>query len=111
MPLTWNIEKVKDSDELNWPLTEAFIFLTMNIGIGRWEEGNIDEVYCRLKMWEKLFGACMHKGKEPYLLTYEDVVKHVGLVTNVAYEAPTKWRNRIWKSVMADIKWERKQNQ
>ena len=71
----------------------------MTIGIGQWSEKNIEEVWFRLKLLEQLDGAWVRGESNIWNtpLTAGDVRQHIGLNTNVSYEPPTKWANRVLK--------------
>lgn len=126
MSLNWNLTKIVNKDELCWigekgeetlnPVTEALIWLTMEIDIGRFTEKNIGEVIFRLRVFSRLFGkpltrsvvrclgcrgvisegttchACTEEFPkfgdfEYYDFSQEEVRAHIGLSTNVGDES------------------------
>ena len=88
MALNWNIEKCKDYKKLStnkeWPVTDVLIWGTMLVGLGDITEKNYKEFYARFDLIQKLQGAMLNKGKEPYFITAEDVKRRIGLHTNVS---------------------------
>lgn len=113
MSLNWSIENVKDHKSVCWlptdetdedgkplfklnPVTEAIIFSTMGVGIGRITEDNAGEFYARLFVTERVHGAMLVKQGEPQYLTDEDVRAHIGLTCNVAYESREAWAQKMF---------------
>ena len=130
MALNWNLKDVPDhiawaqADEY-WPgehdtqvgtdylrpETNALIWLTMGVGLGRITEKNFTEFWYRYEVLEALIGhvAPTHgEGSAEYwnkrdgtdfkagdkLVTYERVRDHIGLATNVSDEPRGKWFKR-----------------
>lgn len=92
MALTYDLTACADSDFLmtdkEWPVTQSLIFSTMSVGIGKWTDKNIAEVYARIRFLEKHYGAFMferdEKGnRKDYFFTKEDITRRIGLETNV----------------------------
>lgn len=115
MSLNWNVEKVSeqvrliqdpDSNEMVMnPVTNALIWATMEVGIGEITSRNAKEFYIRLHAWELALGsylkACDEDGnRKDYLLTPTDVVNHIGLSTNVAYENATTFKNKLMRNLL-----------
>jgi hypothetical protein len=90
MALTWDITNCKDSEELlteeQWDTTQAMIFATMGVGIGKITEDNWPEFYARLLVAE-------YYGTD---FTPALVRRYVGLHTNVfPLETRAKWLKRV----------------
>jgi hypothetical protein len=117
MSLNWDLTKIENYEELCWNkneddtvklnvVTESLIFIGMAIGIGKISKENASEVYGRIAMYEKLFGAtmCVFKGngKEQVFITPEDVYAHIGLSTNVGKETEASFRKRMTDNFMRD---------
>lgn len=117
MSLDWNLTKIKNYKEVCWqkneddtdrlnPVTDSLIWLTMGIGIGNITEDNASEVYCRIAMYEKLFGTMLSYWKDSKKvsvpITPEDVHNHIGLFTNVSKETDAAWRKRIIQNFMRE---------
>lgn len=123
MSLNYDLSKIKDYDAVCWteakedaawsptkkgdkvmnPITNALIWVTMQIGIGEITEENAVEFYSRIHFSEKLFGTNLSNGGEPYFLTFEDVRRHIGLKTNVfPKETDAKWGARLIKTFVAE---------
>lgn len=118
MALNWDTEKIENHEEICWerreatptqaagrylkPLTEAFIWTSISIGIGQWNEVNAAEVYARLKIIEALDGSFIMRmnddtGKfEQHRISPQDVIDHIGLSVNVSYESRKDWAQRIF---------------
>lgn len=94
----------KKTKEGKYPYADATYYLawgSMAIGIGEITKKNYTEVYSRHKF---LHNVCSLS--RPFNLTLSDVYAHIGLITNVAPEKTTAWRNRIakgeWQSIVFD---------
>ena len=102
MSLNWNLEGIRDHEELLVgegderrldALTESFIWQSMVTGLGK--DWTLDaefapEFYGRLKIIERMSGPLVRRtnaetGKvEDYWITPEDVERRIGLHTNVS---------------------------
>lgn len=74
--------------------TECIIFGTMAAGIGATAE-HPDEFVWRVMFYEQLNGALGMGPDGPIPLPEEEIRKHIGLRTNVAYEPRHEWLSRI----------------
>jgi hypothetical protein len=109
MALNWDITNCNNYEALQveeygeWSITNALIWLTIGVDMGQITETNIGEFYARTKVWELITGAIINKENEttkewePYFLTFSDIHKRIGLLTNVSNESITKWFKRIEK--------------
>ena len=105
MALHWDITKCNEMLELQsdteWPITNALIWLTMAVDMGKITDTNIGEFYARTKVWEAVTGAMVTKigddkdTLEDYFLTFADIHKRIGLSTNVSNVTTTNWFKRI----------------
>ena len=107
MALSWDITQCKNMDSLTveetgeWAVTNALIWLTMAVDMGKISDTNIGEFYARTKVWEAVTGAMITKHNkdtdtlEDYFLTFADIHKRIGLVTNVSNVTTTNWFKRI----------------
>lgn len=69
---------------LSW-VTVTLILRTMNIGMNEITQKNRDEFAQRLYIYERIAGASLHNPDwTPRPLTWADVNRHVGLVTNAS---------------------------
>jgi len=110
--LTWDFTKCEDFEALKesdaeWCITETLIWMTMATGIGDLTEKNAPEFYARVNLLEKLDGASIRQTNketgevEDYHITFEDVRKRIGMVTNVfPMETRAKWLKRQIGRVM-----------
>lgn len=111
MSLNWNIgdiENYKELHECTNPdapederlyklngITDALIWATMAVGMGKITESNYEAFYARLRFAEKLNGNMALKWdeetEEHVPLDVEDVKRHIGLSTNVSPETKAKF--------------------
>lgn len=117
MALKWNVEHIKDHDTVCWieengkqcvnPVTQTLIFGTMMVGLGEITDKNVDEFVARFRILEKLQGPFLIKGDgEPWYLSDEDFIAHIGLWCNVSNETRSRWVARIFReptSITDDI--------
>jgi hypothetical protein len=105
MPLTFDVERIDAYDEdyhgtNREPsvITSVMIFGTMNTGIHRIAPGKVPEFYARMRVIEKFIGPQAHKGDgSPWLITLDDVQRHVGLGTNASTMNVTTFISRVAK--------------
>jgi hypothetical protein len=110
MALTWSTAGIANHDEVCWftaekdepehgikageqylaPLTNAFIWHSLNTGIGTITEANAAEVFARIALVERLYGASLRNADGPRLITIDDVEAHIGLETNASYKDETR---------------------
>lgn len=103
MALSWNLEGCTHWQELksdnNWAKTENLIWLMMGIGINEVTKENWLDVYARIAVLESIDGAYLsvHNGNnmEPAYYEPKDIVRRIGLATNVSNESFAKWSKRI----------------
>ena len=119
MSLDWNLTKIKNNTEVCWeknedgtdklnPVTESLIWLTMGIGMGSITEDNESDFYCRIAVYEKLFGTMLSYWKDSKKvsvpITPEDIHNHVGLTTNVSKDTDAAFRKRIVENFVREQK-------
>ena len=103
MSLDWNIGQCENWEELKsdeeWPITDALIWATMSVDLGRITEKNVDEFFTRLRMVEKIHGFLLYKRDENKqqvsLLTYAAVRRRIGLNTNVVDRSKAYFNKRM----------------
>ena len=104
MSLDWSIVECKNWEELKsdeeWPITEAIVFATMVVDLGRITEKNVDEFFTRLVMAESVCGMQLYKwdDEKKYkksLLTYSAVRRRIGLNTNVSDKSRAYFDKRM----------------
>jgi hypothetical protein len=110
MSLNWNIEKCANWKKLgtkqNWPVTNALIWATMAVQMGEITQRNFEEFYRRLNIIESKNGTFLNRpgadGEyEPYFITKADVVKRIGLRTNVGITSKSHFDAWIKKKALA----------
>lgn len=120
MALTWSVKNVANHDEVTtwipseddpngrfkagdrlWnPVTEALVWASLSTGIGTITEANAAEVYARIHLVEKLFGAMLIRAEvdgvrpsgEAAFITADEVISHIGLSTNASFKDETRPR-------------------
>ena len=116
MSLNWSISDIADWQKVamreengaEGSKTEALIFATMSVGLPGITKKNVDEFFDRIGLLEKLRGAFINHYVEdgsmpgglrqvPYYFTREDIVRRVGLHTNVSSETRAKFLKRVTK--------------
>lgn len=105
MPLTWNIEKVKDYKELTdeeWRITDTLVWLTMAVGIRELTEANAKEFYARVQLMEHLHGAWLNEGGKPRYIRWEEVQRNIGLTTNASTYTRNQFNKRQLDRFYAD---------
>jgi len=111
------MDGIKVGDKLMNPVTDRLIWTTMIIGIGTFTKANIKEVFYRVRSYEAGTGALIqfpvktprdptHRGQirkdsldAKGFLTPAEVVRHVGLATNVGAETATWWKGKLDKTM------------
>ena len=63
-------------------VTHSLIWISMKVGIPKITAKNVDEFFRRVQEIEK-DGAWMHSPDGPVYFTRDDIVRHIGLATNV----------------------------
>lgn len=104
MSLNWNLSKIANHETLAWEQdgtmkarTEALIWSTMAVDIGRITEKNVDEFWRRLDLYQHAVGALLGNANGPIYFTRDDVVAHIGLSVNVSDTSPAAWNRRFSK--------------
>lgn len=79
-------------------ITEAIIFGTMSVDLGRITVRNAEDFFERLDLIQREHNGLVYrvgdKGPEPVWITLEDVRRHVGLRTNVIDLRRAEWDKR-----------------
>jgi hypothetical protein len=111
MSLNFNYSKCSNTDELHNnpfdentinPVTEAVIFNMMSIDMGVITAENVEEVWFRTVLHSLTTDACAivyrNPGEEPVrvYLTRDDIVRHIGLTTNVTTKTRRQWLARCY---------------
>jgi len=121
MSLDWDVSRVKNCEEVCYRpssetpdefllnvVTDTLIWHTMYVGLGRITEKNVMEFFTRCDMWADVVGAPIIKPNngtmEHIRLTYQDIINHIGLSTNVGNESKTKFLNRIYSTKTDGLK-------
>ena len=113
MSLNWSLEKIENSDDLCWhpakpgekdedrqmkAMTNAIIWATMSVDLGRITEKNYLDFFARCQLVSRLFGAPLVShvdGKrEDVDFTIADIKAHIGLSTNVSDKSAAAFAKR-----------------
>lgn len=99
MSLNFDLSNVQHNDELHVvlpngendlaPMTKSIVFMTMAIGMGEITEKNYREWFERASSVEAVHGP-MILSYDQQFITLEDVMRHIGLSTNVFPKTPRK---------------------
>jgi predicted translin family RNA/ssDNA-binding protein len=109
MSLNWSASKVHNLDELQddgieWSKTTYLCFELMRVGVQNITEKNVEDVWTRIEIMQKLEGPLLTWVGEPLPLTHEDIVRRVGYSTNVSNETFSKVLNRVYKQSLIENK-------
>lgn len=116
MSLNFNLEKIANFEKvcLNedgeiGARTRTLLLSTMSIGIPDITKKNVDEVFLRLCMLERVYGVAVHRtddegNRVDIPITREVVEKHIGLSTNADTLSETAFNKRIAQSLRQRIK-------
>lgn len=101
MSLDWDATKVEGFDSLTEDeavTRDALIWATMAVGINKITSDNTGEFFSRASFWEKTMGSYRYDENGEVYLTRDDVVRFVGLQTNVSPETETQFVKNVWKA-------------
>jgi len=119
MSLDWYLGKIENYEEVCFstnengedilnPRTEALIWLTMAVDMGKITKENAADFYARVSFYESLFNPLLSSfedGKQVYHpITPQDVKNHIGLSTNVAKDTDAAWRKRVFNNFVRDAR-------
>lgn len=91
-----------------WSVTEMMIYLTAIVEMSKLTASNAREFYFRVFTYESTFGCFLHtqpakKGPPvPRPITYEDVHKRIGMITNASNGSRSKFKNKVASRLMED---------
>lgn len=77
------------------PVTDGLVWASIACGYCEITEKNLDEVWERVRMWQKVIGAFQSGNQGDVPTTKEDVRRHIGLRTN----ASRKTKKEFWETV------------
>lgn len=108
MALNFDVSNIKDYptittspfDENKWhPITEYLVYGLMGIGVSEIKAGNVDEVFRRVAIHQKLYGAALeyHIPPTKIYLTIQDIKNHIGLRVNVSNMTAAEFNKRVFK--------------
>ena len=101
------MEALQEEENGEWAITNALIWATMSNDIGSLKPKNVADFYARTKVTE-LFGALVTKYDKdtdkcnPYLMTFGDIEKRIGMFSNVFTITPLQWLKKIEKFSQQD---------
>jgi hypothetical protein len=100
MPLTWSCKKVEGyqalhEDDMEQSKTTYLCFELMRVGVSTVTSANVAEVWNRIRVAQKLWGATVtFDGKDaPY--TREDIYRRIGYSTNVSNFTRKQFTDRL----------------
>ncbi len=101
MSLTIDHRKIRDyqelhADESQLQISTTIGFATMPIGLGEITEKNVGEFFARLDYLQRAAGGFLSGPEGPYFITADDVIRRIGMRTNVFPAEPrSKWLKRV----------------
>ena len=132
MSLDWNLEKIKNHEELCFytdeagnecmnPITDTLLWCTMFVGMGEITKKNAPQFYARVRFMEVMQESPFnYEGsgdeRQPRPITLEDVENHIGLSTNV-YDRDTNYRwvakqgKQFLEKTIRRAEWEREKRE
>lgn len=104
-------EDVKRRDDRCWtsdeggiaPITKSAIFACMSVGMGEITKDNVAEFYARMIIMDKLDGQPIIEDGKSRSLTYEELIDHIGLVTNISNESRSAWARRMFVNKQTSV--------
>lgn len=118
MALTWDLGEIanwkttcrldvrtNDEGEEVWtlnPLTDALIWSTMGVGIGKITEDNYEEFYRRMCALAKIHGPMLRNAEGPRGITLAEVRAHIGLTCNVSFQHDLEFQMGLGRRVNED---------
>lgn len=113
MALHWDVTKLRNQEtlflknakgeEVLDPVIETLIWCQMfTCNGGKITEGNCEEVFRRVWIWERVFGTFIHDkvNNKPRPITFADVKRCVGLETNCfGDEGKRQFKDRVMKAL------------
>lgn len=90
----WQQVSLTEENGIEGRKTEALIFATLVIDLPGITAKNVDEFVFRFETWEKLHGSL-----SSCELTREDIVRRIGLSTNVSALPRAKWMKKTTRNL------------
>jgi len=108
MALNFDVSNITDYQNIttsplskdSWhPVTHYLVFSLMSIGINEIKAGNVDEVFRRVAMQQRIDGPALEYYIPPVeiYLTRQDIVNHIGLHTNVSNMTAAEFNKKTLK--------------
>jgi hypothetical protein len=100
----------RKGDRIMNPVTNALIWATLGVGIGKLTEDNLAEFAFRMKVTDGLYGKPLQEKQEDgswkaRSFTLDELKAHVGLSTNVSFEKRVSWITRLGNAQVRDIEY------
>lgn len=111
MSLDFHLDKIKDYENLCHikddegkvvdfsPVTQSLVWACLANEMSGITEKNAEEFYRRMTVWIKVIGPFYRVGDKPVVPTFQDVLDHIGLWTNVKTESRQTWCKRLLLSI------------
>lgn len=109
MSLNYNYEKVPEQfttnpyNDLQHPVTYYLIWMSMSGGYGSITKSNVDEVYRRIALIQKLDGPAVMFQDDGIYITRQDIVNHIGLWTNASTKTPAEFDKWFVKRMQEQV--------
>lgn len=95
-----SFEALTNEKDGSWQITEAIIFDSVAVGLGKLTEKNVQEWKLRSDLWRK-----MQVHKPLALIPLDELRKRIGLTTNVSDESWTAFVKRHAEGFKRDMQW------
>lgn len=111
MSLVYDLTKIEDWKSICYYqstkemkiTTQTIIFMMPLIDQREIMSYNAGEVWARIKVYQKLLGAISHDSElKDIILTPEDIINHIGLITNVKARTRHQWLARVVSDHMTE---------
>lgn len=92
MSLDFDLRQIEGYEALDAGLVECMVFMSMFIGHNNWTSRQIDQIWTRVQIWERVYGP-IRANKQP--LTKEEVHSFIGLRTNATTKTKAEFDKHI----------------
>ena len=103
MALTWELGEIvnwkdacRNEDGTLSGITDCLIWATLMVDMGHITQSNAKAFFRRLHAWETAVGPIRSDGQR---ISFNDVVRHIGLRTNVTQRTEADFRKKIMASL------------
>jgi hypothetical protein len=115
MSLDYDLTRVSNWEQIEWPKVQSVIFSTMLVGLGEITEATAPKFYARVRAYERVTGSTLTTTADGQNVptTPADIRALIGLRTNVfPAESDTKFARKLlgWATDNARREWAKKED-